>query len=97
LLRFLIIATTIETDVSMVDEHNVSLELLVGNSLNQAESLNQGWPQESGNVLEDLTRILNPGQRRVFQLVSYNLNYTFSIWHSGLSDAKLSGFRIFLG
>jgi hypothetical protein len=24
---------------------------LVGNSLNQ------GWPQESGNVLEDLTRI----------------------------------------
>jgi hypothetical protein len=28
----------------MVDEHNVSLELLVGNSLNQ------GWPQESGNV-----------------------------------------------
>jgi hypothetical protein len=35
----------------MVDDHNVSLELLVGNSLNQ------GWPQESGNVLEDLTRI----------------------------------------
>jgi hypothetical protein len=35
----------------MVDEHNVSLELLVGNSLNQADSLNQGWPQESGNVL----------------------------------------------
>jgi hypothetical protein len=57
LLRFLIIATTIETDVSMVDEYNVSLELLVGNSLNQADSLNQGWPQESGNVLEDLTRI----------------------------------------
>jgi hypothetical protein len=27
----------------MVDEHNVSLELLVGNSLNQ------GWPQESRN------------------------------------------------
>jgi hypothetical protein len=54
----------------MVDEHNVSLELLVGNTLNQADSLNQGWPQESGNVLEDLTRILNPGQRRVFQLVS---------------------------
>jgi hypothetical protein len=45
LLRFLIIETTIETDVSMVDEHNVSFELLVGNSLNQ------GWPQESGNVL----------------------------------------------
>jgi hypothetical protein len=41
----------------MVDEHNVSLELLVGNSLNQAESFNQGWPQESRNVLEDLTRI----------------------------------------
>jgi hypothetical protein len=41
----------------MVDEHNVSLELLVGNSLNQAKSLNQGWPQESGNVLEDLARI----------------------------------------
>jgi hypothetical protein len=41
----------------MVDEHNVSLELLVGNSLNQAESLNQGWPQESGNVLEDLVII----------------------------------------
>jgi hypothetical protein len=41
----------------MVDEHNVSLELLVGNSLNQADSLNQGWPQESVNVLEDLTRI----------------------------------------
>jgi hypothetical protein len=35
----------------MVDEHNVSLELLVGNSLNQ------GWPQESGNVLEDLVII----------------------------------------
>jgi hypothetical protein len=35
----------------MVDEHNVSLELLVGNSLNQA------WPQESGNVLEDWNRI----------------------------------------
>jgi hypothetical protein len=41
----------------MVDERNVSLELLVGNSLNQAESLNQEWQQESGNVLEDLTRI----------------------------------------
>jgi hypothetical protein len=41
----------------MVDEHNYSLELLVGNSFNQADSLNQGWSQESGNVLEDLTRI----------------------------------------
>jgi hypothetical protein len=63
----------------MVDEHNVSLELLVGNSLNQAESLNQGWPQESGNVLEDLTRILNPGQRRVFQLVYYISGNTVEI------------------
>jgi hypothetical protein len=35
----------------MVDEHNVSLELLVGNSLNQ------GWLQESGNVMEDLVII----------------------------------------
>jgi hypothetical protein len=52
LLRFLIIATTIETETFLwIVEHNVSLELLVGNSLNQ------GWPQESGNVLEDLTRI----------------------------------------
>jgi hypothetical protein len=51
LLHFLIIATTIETDISVVDEHNVSLKLLVGNSLNQ------GWPQESGNVLEDLVII----------------------------------------
>jgi hypothetical protein len=41
----------------MVDEHNVSLELLVGNSLNQADSLHQGWTQQSVNVLEDLTRI----------------------------------------
>jgi hypothetical protein len=41
----------------MVDEHHVSLELLVGNSLNQTGTLNKGWPQESGNVLEDLTRI----------------------------------------
>jgi hypothetical protein len=41
----------------MVDEHIVSLDLLVGNSFNQADSLNQGWPQDSGNVLEDLTRI----------------------------------------
>jgi hypothetical protein len=36
----------------MVDEHNASLELLVG------KSLNQGWPQERGNVLEDLTVII---------------------------------------
>jgi hypothetical protein len=43
LLRFLIIATTIETHVSMVDEHNVSLELLVGNSLNQADPGNAGF------------------------------------------------------
>jgi hypothetical protein len=52
-----IISATIETDVSMVDERNVSLKLLVGNSLNQAEILNQEWQQESGNVLEDLTQI----------------------------------------
>jgi hypothetical protein len=55
LLRFLISAT-IETETfSVADERNVSLELLVGNSLNQAESLNQEWQQESGNVLENLT------------------------------------------
>jgi hypothetical protein len=41
----------------MVDEHNVSLELLVDNSFNQADSLNQGWLQESGNILEDLVII----------------------------------------
>jgi hypothetical protein len=51
LLRFIIIATTIETHVSMVDEHNASFELLVG------KSLNQGWPQGNGNVVEDLTGI----------------------------------------
>jgi hypothetical protein len=56
LLRFLIIAT-IETDVSMVDEHNVSLELLVGKNFNQAERLNQEWQQETENVLENLTGI----------------------------------------
>jgi hypothetical protein len=35
----------------MVDEHNASFELLVG------KILNQGWPQENGNVVEDLTGI----------------------------------------
>jgi hypothetical protein len=36
----------------MVDEHNVSLELLVGNSLNQADSLNQGLNNSTIKVLK---------------------------------------------
>jgi hypothetical protein len=40
----------------MVDEHNVSLELLVGNSLNQADPGNAGF--ESRLYIYNVTEIL---------------------------------------